>query len=424
VTDSSENHPRHPLRSGLSTVQTAVEETGAVGFVHVGGRFDPTRRYLTRVDGPDRETAVVFLAGDANRVPQAVYCVPSEMCTAVSNFEQTAVGGSEIVCRVVGRTPTTATGQQVCAVLNDRLKHPDDRLLLVPRDIPHDTAVFLQQAGYDLQSTAAVTTVRATKAPAERDCLQRVQTAAAEGMARAESVLAASEADTRGLIADGRPLTDDRLRRQMNSALATASVDPADNTSVVSDATESTGHLPVGEPIQLTVAPRGPHGYHGHLTRTLVVDSEGGWERRAFIAVEAGLQAAERTIETGVAVSTVEAESVAEVGAYGFAVAPEPDKPTRGLATAAVHGVGLSTHELPTVGADRQLHSGSVIAVDAGVTHPTHGSVRLGTVFELTTDGTERLVEYPSSLTPVDRHEWRARSKGNSESSTGHLTRG
>jgi len=403
VTDSSENHPCSPLRSGLSTVQTAVDETGAVGFVHVGGRFDPTRRYLTRVDGPDRETAVVFLAGDANRAPQAVYCVPSAVRTAVSDFEQTAIEGSDADCRVVGRTPTTAPGQQICAVLDDWLEDPADRLLLVPRDIPHDTAVFLQQAGYDLRSTAVVTTARATKTRAERDCLRTVQTAAATGIARAESVVAASETSSHGLVADGRPLTGERLRRQMNSALAAAGVDPVGNSSVVSDSIDSTDQLPVGEPIQLTVAPRGPRGYHGYLTRTLAVDSEGGWERRAFIAVEAGLQAAEQTTETGVAVSTVEAEAVAEVGAYGFAVAPEPDEPTRGLATAAVHGVGLSTHEQPAVGAGRRLQSGSVIAADAGVSDPTHGSVRLGTVFELTTDGTERLVEYPSSLTPVDR---------------------
>jgi len=389
--------------SGLPAIQAAVEETGAAGFVHVGGRTDPDLRYLTRVDGPDRETAVVFLSGDADRKPEAVYCVPTDVIADVSGFEP-GPDRSDTVCRVVGRSPTTATGQQVRSILAEHHQATGgDRTLLVPRQLPHDTAVFLQEAGYELQSTPAITSARATKTPAERDCLRSVQAAATAGMARAEAVLAVSEPVNGGLTFDGRPLTAERLRRQIDTELASAGVAPAANTRIEAP-TATADPLPAGEPIRLHVAPRGPHGYYGLLTRTVAVDCEGGWERRAFIAADAGLKAAIRHIEPGVDVSTVEGEAVAEVGAYGFAVAPDAAS-TQAEATADAHGVGLSAYEPPASGTESELRSGSVVAVETGVVDPEQGAVRLGALFELSEEGVETLGEYPSSLSPVDRLE-------------------
>jgi len=399
--------PRKPstdssrLQSGLPAIRAAVEENGAAGFVHAGGRADPDLRYLTRVDGPDRETAVVFLPGDADRKPEAIYCVPSDVIGEASEFEA-GLDQPAIARRVVGHSPTTATGQQVRAILSERHQATGgDRTLLVPRQLPHDTAVYLQQASYELQSTPALTTARATKTLAERDCLRSVQAAATAGIARAEAVLAASEPADGELTFDGRPLTAERLRRRINVELASAGVLPAANTRVEAP-TVTADPLPAGEPIRLHVAPRGPHGYHGLLTRTVAVDSKGGWERRAFIAAEAGLKAAIRHIDPGVDVSTVEGEAVAEVGAYGFAVASDGES-TQAQATAAVHGVGLSAYEPPASGTDSELRSGSVIAVKTGVDDPTRGAIRLGTLLAVSEEGTETLVEYPCSLTPADR---------------------
>lgn len=386
------------LQSGLPAVQAAVDEADAVGFVHAGRGSDPSLRFLTRVDGPDRETAVVFLAGDVDCEPEAVYCVPNDAVAEAAAFER-APWKDGIDRRVVGRSPATATGQQVRAVLADRVSDPGR--LLVPRTVPHDTAVFLQEAGYGLQSTPAVRTARARKTPEERDCLRAVQVAATAGMARAEAVLAGSHPGDEGLVVDGRPLTAEQLRRQIDAELASVGVEPV--STRVEAPTLGGDQLPGGEPIQLRVAPRGPHGYHGNLTRTLVVDSEGGWERRAFIAAEAGLETATRQIDPGVAVSTVEGEAVVEVGAYGFTVALDDEPPGGAQATATVHGVGLSTHEPPARGSESELSPGSVIAVETGVDDPERGSVRLGTLFEVSEEGIETVVEYPYSLRPANR---------------------
>ena len=401
MTDSPEpprGFPRPP--SGLPAVQAAVDEAGAVGFVHAGRQTDPILRYLIRVDAPDRETAVVFLPSDGTHEPEAVYCVPTDVADEAAPFEQIA-WGDDITRRVAGRNPATATGQQVRTVFSDRVGDPGR--LLVPRTVPHDTAVFLQQAGYELQSTPAVGTARTTKAPKERDCLRAVQEAAATGVARAETVLAASEPADGGLIFDGRPLTAERLRRLINAELVSVGVEPAAST-LIEAPTAAVDGLPARKPIRIRVAPCGPHGHRGSLTRTVAVDSEGGWERRAFIAVEAGLAAAERQLEPGVDVSTVETEAIAEVGAYGFAVASDEEAMVA-RAVGVTHGVGLSTHEPPVRGSTSELSPGSVIAVETGVVDPDRGAVRLGTVFEVSEEGAETLVEYPFSLSPVDRGE-------------------
>jgi Xaa-Pro aminopeptidase len=394
------------LPTGLSAVRTAVDETGAVGFVHVGNRRDDDRRYLTRVDGPDRETAVVFVPGSDSREPQAVYCVPTETIEEATGFDQASGHPDGITQQIVGRGPTTATGQQVCDILARTVGETGgEQRLLVPREIPHDTAVFLQQAGYDLQSTTAIRAVRTSKTESEQVCLRAVQTAAATGLARAEAVLAATESVDEGLVFDGRSLSVERLCRLINTELAAYGVDPAANTAVESDTTGPAGQLQAGEPIQLTVTPRGPYGYHGHLTRTVVVDSEGGWERRAFVAAEAGLRAAQRHIEVGADVSTIQREAVAEVGAYGFSIGADPEETVQPAATATVHGVGLEAYEPPVQGTESKLQAGSVIAVDTGVVDPTEGRIRLGTLVVVTDEGADPLVEYPYSLTPVDRLE-------------------
>lgn len=392
------------LRSGFPAVRRAVRAADAVGFVHVGGPHDADRRYLARLDGPNREAAVICIRQPESCDLEAVYCVPTDVLDRVEEFERTLGDEDGLSHRVEGYDPATPVGQAVRAVLADRLDADNDGTLLVPRVLPHDTAVYLQQAGYELQSTAAVAAARASKTAAEQEALGAVQAAAAAGMARAETVLATCEATEGKLAVDGRPLTAERLGRLVDAELAASGVRPAGNTEIESATTDTTDQLPVGTPIRLTVAPRGPHGYHGWLTRTLTVDSDGGWERRAFIAAEAGVTAARRQAAVGVDVSAVRAEAVAEIGAYGFAAGVDTPESTEAWATATVNGIGLAAYEPPAPSTESELQSGSVITIEAGVVDARRGTVRLGEVFVVTSEGAEPLVEYPSSVSPRQCH--------------------
>jgi len=132
-----------------------------------------------------------------------------------------------------------------------------------------------------------------------------------------------------------------------------------------------------GETVLIDISPRGPDGYRGDLTRTFVVDGDGGWERRAYLAVESAREAALAEIEPGVPTKTVHGEAAAELAAYGFD--PERGEGEAGFTHGAGHGVGVSLHESPSLSGAGELRPGHVVTVEPGVYDPDVGGVRLGT---------------------------------------------
>jgi Xaa-Pro aminopeptidase len=365
-------------------LRTAVADADATGFVHVGDRFDDDLRYLTRFEGPDRRYAFVFVDGEAHLLAPALFAEQARR-----EFDGT----------VVTRDVDAAAGERAAQLLAD---HADGGTVLVPQQLPHDAAVYLERAGFAVRSTPAVTEARAVKTDTEVDHLRRVQRAAVRGVARAAEILA--EADPVGdeLHWQGAPLSTERLRRQVNVTLAAEGVRDAGNTVVGAGETCADLHftglrtLRPSETVLLDVSPRGPAGYYGDCTRTFVVDGDGGWERRAGVAVEAARTAALDELAAGVPASQVHREAAAEIAAYGFAV----DREDRGFVHSLGHGVGLSLHEAPSFRRDAPLEAGHVVTIEPGVYDPSEGGVRIEDLALVTEDGAELLATFPTSLTP------------------------
>ncbi|MFC5279891.1 M24 family metallopeptidase [Halorubrum rubrum] len=311
----------------------------------------------------------------------------------------------------------------------------DDRPVLVPRAIPHDAAVYLERAGYDPASTPVVSDARAVKDPAEVERIRRVQRAAAAGMARAETVLARTEpaeGSSRAGHADadsearpvlrwkGGPLTTERLRRAVNATLAERGVSDAGHTAVAagraaadrdggSGSTADPGRdaaIRAGETVVVDLSPRGPDGYHGALARTFVVDGDGGWARRAYVAVEAAREAALAEVEPGAPAATVHGEAAAELAAYGFDPNASPGE--AGYTHDTGRGIGLSRREPPALPGGETLRPGHVLAVEPGVYDPAIGGVRLGDPLVVREEGYELLAPYPFGTTPAEREEFAA----------------
>lgn len=383
--------PADPPATDYGFLADAVAAADAAGFVHVGDRFDPDLRYLTRFSGPDREYAFVYADGTAALVAPALYVEQ-----ATREFPGDAVYGP-------GDLDAETPGEQAAEVLADL---GADGTVLAPRHLPHDAALYLDAAGFDLASTAAVADARAAKSDAERDCLRVVQAAAERGMARAETVLARASARADVLEWRGEPLTTERLRREADAAMAGAGVAPAGNTVVAAGATcadlHFRGDVPVrpGETVLLDLSPRGPNGYHGDLSRTFAVESDGGWERRAHVAVRAAQDAALDALEAGVPARSVHEEAAAEIAAYGFETGYDADT---GFYHGTGHGVGLALHETPSLTADRDLRAGNVVTVEPGVYDPEIGGVRIEDLAVVTEDGYENLTEYRVGLEPRAR---------------------
>ena len=474
-----------PLRTDLIAVADAVADAEADAFVAVGDRFDDDLRYLTRFVGPDRSYGLVVGPGSATTAPRAILLVPARFgARAERAFVDAArptrakegttgadggtAGADDEAARGDGTAAADFHDGVVRSVRMDRVSDPigvraaavvdgwrDDGAdgdaagdgpegdgggtgggrLFVPRSIPHDAAVYLQRAGYDLASTPVVAEARAIKTPEEIDRLRRVQRAAAAGMARAETVLARSEpregprsdADEAAILgSDGDEITTGRLERTVNATLAEYGVRAAGNTAVMAGTSgeepvrggASTGSegaagtydvdgdgdvIRAGGTVRVDLAPRGPDGYYGALARTFVVDGDGGWTRRADIAVEAARSAGVAAIEPGEPAASVQREVMAELAAYGFDPAGTDDGVDAGTTSRVGHGVGLSHHEPPSLTGDAELRPGHVLAIGAGVSDPEHGGVRLTDLVVVTEGGHEILGEYPLGTVPGER---------------------
>ncbi|GGC53443.1 M24 family metallopeptidase [Haloferax sulfurifontis] len=383
---------------GGDAIDAAVSERDAVGFVAVSGGSDPTSRYLTGREF-DCDLAFVRVDGETHlRVPSTV--------------EPPALSVASV--RVDDRPP----GKAAAAVLAEH--GAPEGTVLAPRTIPHDAALHLESAGYDLASTAAVEAARAVKDDAERDAIEAAQRAATRGVGRAAAILSAATVEDAddgdsgdgdsgreggdgdgddgrpALHWDGAPISTERLRRQVNATLAAEGVDSAGATTVLAG-TRGDGGEPVelrpGEPTVVSVGPRGPAGYRGALARTFVVDPDGGWERRAHVACDAARKVSLVEADPGDDAGFLGSELRAETAAFGFSMADEVTRDVGG-------GIGLAAREDPPLDGDRELVAGNVLRVRSAVTHPDHGRVELTDVLVVGEDDPRLLGDAPTGLDP------------------------
>ncbi|WP_440763581.1 M24 family metallopeptidase [Natronorubrum sp. DTA7] len=321
-----------------STVRDALERRDADTFVHVGTDDDAAIRYCLSTLEHDLRTD----------------CGTSTVAVAFDGDEWLVESGRDAATH-----PANALATRLAERINSGTA-------LTPARVPHDAALYLEQAGFDLASTDVLERARATKTDAERDRIANAQAAASAGVRGAASLLADAALEDGTLAVDGDPVTPTRLRTTIDEAIVSAGAFPAGNTVVNPDpghtpSTPDAEHEPLraGEPIVLETAPRGPDGYHAGLVRTLVVDGDGGSERRAHVGATQSFRSAAAMVTAGTeSVTAVEADLEAEVRAFGFGEGD--DIRTRAF------GVGLEPCERPLEGGD-QIEPGSVVRLESAV---------------------------------------------------------
>ncbi|ELY92848.1 peptidase M24 [Natrialba hulunbeirensis JCM 10989] len=264
----------------------------------------------------------------------------------------------------------THPASQLAATLADR---HGSATVLTPARIPHDAALYLENAGLTLASTDVLERARARKTPNERARIEAAQAAARAGIRRVAAVLADATVIDGELVrgddtGEDEPITPDRLRIDVDEAIVSAGAYPAGNTAINPESdperipsTAGTADTPLrpGDPIVIRTAPREPGGYHGGLVRTLVVDSDGGRERRAHVGATQSFRSASAMLTAGTEpVGAVEADLEAEVRSFGFEDADAVDT--------SVGGVGLEALESPYELTD-EIEPGSVVQLESAV---------------------------------------------------------
>jgi Xaa-Pro aminopeptidase len=325
-----------------AVLDRALADAGADAVVHAGPPGDPVVSYLAGERMPCR--AAVVYGGRVAVVPERALPRHVSVRGDVSVLDAEPVPAKRLPGLVAGS-------------------------VLAPRTIPHDAALYLENAGVEVASTDALARARSVKTDRERAAIESAQTAAEAGAAAAA-----------GLLAGGESVTGERVRRAANAAVAEAGATP--ETVVDAD-----GDLAPSDPVRVRVAARAD-GYWAELARTFVADSDGGFERRATLACEYAVDAALDIVEPGESsADRLAEEATAELGSYGF----DPEQ-----ATVDVRGVGLERREAPT--GEAVVEPGAALAVSVRVSDEE--TVRVADTAFVSEDDAERVGSFPRSVVP------------------------
>jgi Xaa-Pro aminopeptidase len=284
---------------------------------------------------------------------------------------------------------------------------------VVPGDFPLLLADRLRAAGVELEPDRELfDRRRRVKTPAELAGIRRAQAAAEAGMAAACELLRAARPDgDGGLVADGEPLTSERMKAAISQRFLERGA-TADGFIVSHGAQAAIGHhlgdgqLRVGETIVIDLWPRdNASACSADMTRTFVVGEVGEevaeWHRLCREALDRAVD----DIRPGVRGSEVFGHTCDLFEAAGY-----PTQRTKapgevlsdGFHHSLGHGVGLEVHEQPLLGfvGHEPLVAGDVVAVEPGLYRAGYGGVRLEDLVLVTDDGAERLTSFPYDLTP------------------------
>lgn len=281
---------------------------------------------------------------------------------------------------------------------------------LVPHTFPAGHFQRLGVAGIELTvDQAEFDARRRIKNEHELAGIRRAQRAAEAGMRVAAELLAAADANGRGLSLDGEPLTVERVK-----AAVAAAFDEHGCTSedfiLAPGAQGAVGHemgsgsIGPGEPVVVDLWPRDRESScFADMTRTFVVgeasDELRDWHRltrEALLRVTEGVRAG------------ADCRALFDVACEVYETAGHPTYRTKqegvplqdGFFHPLGHGVGLEVHERPIMGivADGKLVAGDVITIEPGTYRQGYGGVRLEDLVLVTEDGCEVLTDFPYEL--------------------------
>jgi len=271
----------------------------------------------------------------------------------------------------------------------------------VPEDFPAGLYARLKSQGIDLSVIeGAVFPEREVKSDAEAAAIRAGNRGAAAGLAAAEALLRAAKPVGRRLIHDGRPLTSERVRFAIEVACLEAGGMAADTIVAGGDQAcdphcRGSGPLRPNDLIIIDIFPRMTKtGYHGDMTRTFLRGRANDAQRRLVTAVREAQLAALASVRAGVPGNQIHQRCVDLFNERGF----ETRRTARGSVGffhGTGHGLGLSIHEAPRVGAvERPLPLGSVVTIEPGLYYPGLGGCRIEDVVQVTTNRPRFLSRY------------------------------
>ncbi|HWY77717.1 MAG TPA: M24 family metallopeptidase [Verrucomicrobiae bacterium] len=220
------------------------------------------------------------------------------------------------------------------------------------------------------------------------------------------AIKSAKVARNRRLIYRGVPLTSEKLRSIIDTAIMQANGLPA-NTIVAGGLQgcdpHERGHGPLraNEPIILDVFPRSQKtGYFGDITRTVVKGRASESVRKVYDAVLRGQKTAFQMVRSGASTNDIHKTVLKFFAKEGYKTGRN-DGHMQGFFHGTGHGLGLDIHENPRMGPNSTgtLIAGHVVTVEPGLYYPEiGGGVRLEDVALVTANHARNLTQFEKVL--------------------------
>ncbi len=275
---------------------------------------------------------------------------------------------------------------------------------LVPGQFPAGLLEKLRRKGLKLTvSDQPFFPQRAQKTKEEVRCLEIALRVAETGLRRGIDILKASKPDKRGFLQwAGSPLTSERLRAEMDSAVLHAGGLPMD--TIVAGGLQGCdpherGHGPLRahEAIVLDIFPRhASNFYYGDLTRTVVRGRAGEALRRQYATVQEGKRWVMKQMRAGADGPALQKALIERFKIAGYATEQREGRWV-GMFHGVGHGLGLDLHETPRF-AGGKLFAGLSITVEPGLYFPGVGGVRIEDVVIVGQSGVRNLTKFEEEL--------------------------
>lgn len=233
---------------------------------------------------------------------------------------------------------------------------------------------------------------REIKSSAEAAAIREGNRLCSVGFAIAEKILRAARPRGRNLVHERQPLTSERLRFAIESAIM-AERGQANGTTIVAGGDQAcdphergSGPLRPHELIIIDIFPRVTKtGYHGDMTRTFLRGRATDAQRKLVSTVREAQLAALRKIRAGTDGRDVHQQVVDVLSAAGYETR-RTKSGSVGFFHGTGHGLGLAVHEPPRMSGavSMPLKHGAVVTVEPGLYYPGLGGCRIEDVVQVT----------------------------------------
>jgi Xaa-Pro aminopeptidase len=279
-----------------------------------------------------------------------------------------------------------------------RLRH-----FRVPDDFPAALYVKLTRHGLKLSfADGLIFPEREIKSVWEAACIREGNRLCSVGYATAEKILRASRIKGRTLRYERQPLTSERLRFAIETAIKEQGGNAQDTIVAGGDQAcdpheRGSGPLRPHELIIIDVFPRVVKtGYFGDMTRTYLKGRASEAQRRLVATVRVAQKLATKTIRASVDGRLVHRAVTDCFAAAGYET-KHGKKGSVGFFHGTGHGLGLAVHDPGRMSAvvPYPLKKGSVMTVEPGLYYPGLGGCRWEDVVQVTAIGTRPLSKHP-----------------------------